>query len=236
MKHAMVHAARLTVLLADHTRFGKDSVLKYADLKAIDVLVTDEGLGAADPHDLARGCRDRVRPRPTGRLATRPTSRRPGTMSRDGPACPSPSCRMSPVAAERHGEVTQMLTRLARQLRYPLSSPARSTCGSADSQGRSSELPGAAAMGAIRDGDRISGCLRQGHRLPHAAEELGRPGMSRHDIRRRSHGPSSRGRPYWSIVGTVTPGRLLLSSDRVESAAAPAAVRQATGRESSGPT
>lgn len=52
LKHAMVHAARLTVLLADHTKFGRDAVFKYADLDAIDVLVTDEGLAVADAREL----------------------------------------------------------------------------------------------------------------------------------------------------------------------------------------
>jgi DeoR family fructose operon transcriptional repressor len=52
LKEAMVNAARLTVLLADHTKFGRDAVFKYADLDAIDVLVTDEGLSAADAREL----------------------------------------------------------------------------------------------------------------------------------------------------------------------------------------
>jgi DeoR family fructose operon transcriptional repressor len=52
LKHAMVHAARLTVLLADHTKFGRDAVFKYADLDAVDVLVTDEGMDLADAHEL----------------------------------------------------------------------------------------------------------------------------------------------------------------------------------------
>jgi DeoR family fructose operon transcriptional repressor len=52
VKEAMVHAARLTVLLADHTKFGRDAVFKYADLDAIDVLVTDEGMSATDAHSL----------------------------------------------------------------------------------------------------------------------------------------------------------------------------------------
>jgi len=52
VKQAMVHAARLTVLLADHTKFGRDAVFTYAELDAIDVLVTDEGLSASDARDL----------------------------------------------------------------------------------------------------------------------------------------------------------------------------------------
>lgn len=52
IKEAMVHAARLTVLLADHTKFGRDAVFKYADLDAIDVLITDEGMSVDDAHSL----------------------------------------------------------------------------------------------------------------------------------------------------------------------------------------
>jgi DeoR family fructose operon transcriptional repressor len=52
LKQAMVHAARLTVLLADHTKFGRDAVFKYADLDAVDVLVTDEGLAVSDAREL----------------------------------------------------------------------------------------------------------------------------------------------------------------------------------------
>lgn len=50
LKSAMAHSARLTVLLADHTKFGRDAVFKYADLDAVDVLVTDDGMSAADAH------------------------------------------------------------------------------------------------------------------------------------------------------------------------------------------
>ena len=52
VKGAMISSARLTVLLADHTKFGHDSVFKYAELEAIDVLVTDQGLTAADARAL----------------------------------------------------------------------------------------------------------------------------------------------------------------------------------------
>ncbi|WP_175442279.1 DeoR/GlpR family DNA-binding transcription regulator [Humibacillus sp. DSM 29435] len=48
VKAAMIESARLTVLLADHTKFGRESVFRYADLDAIDVLVTDEGLRPSD--------------------------------------------------------------------------------------------------------------------------------------------------------------------------------------------
>jgi len=52
LKGAMVDSSRLTVLLADHTKFGRDAVFKYADLDAIDILVTDEGMSAADANIL----------------------------------------------------------------------------------------------------------------------------------------------------------------------------------------
>lgn len=48
VKSAMVNSARLTVLLADHTKFGREAMFKYADLKAIDVLVAGDGMSASD--------------------------------------------------------------------------------------------------------------------------------------------------------------------------------------------
>lgn len=41
VKRAMVEASRRKVLLADHTKFGRASVFKYAETSSIDVLVTD---------------------------------------------------------------------------------------------------------------------------------------------------------------------------------------------------
>jgi DeoR family fructose operon transcriptional repressor len=52
VKSAMVESARLTVLLADHTKFGRETVFKYADLDAIDVLVTDDGMSESDARSL----------------------------------------------------------------------------------------------------------------------------------------------------------------------------------------
>lgn len=52
VKGAMITSARLTVLLADHTKFGRDAVFKYADLEAVDVLVTDDGMSASDAQSL----------------------------------------------------------------------------------------------------------------------------------------------------------------------------------------
>lgn len=43
VKAAMVGTAARTVLLADHTKIGRVSVFAYADLAAVDVLVTDTG-------------------------------------------------------------------------------------------------------------------------------------------------------------------------------------------------
>ena len=52
VKGAMVESARLTVLLADHTKFGREAMFRYADLRAIDVLVTDDGMSASDARSL----------------------------------------------------------------------------------------------------------------------------------------------------------------------------------------
>jgi DeoR family transcriptional regulator, fructose operon transcriptional repressor len=54
VKRAMIDAARLTVLLADHTKFDTEAVFKYAALEMIDVLITDEGLSASDAKALQR--------------------------------------------------------------------------------------------------------------------------------------------------------------------------------------
>ena len=32
------------MLLANHTKFGREAMFRYADLRAIDVLVTDDGM------------------------------------------------------------------------------------------------------------------------------------------------------------------------------------------------
>lgn len=52
VKSAMVDSARLTLLLADHTKFGRDAMFKYADLDAIDILITDDGMSASDAQSL----------------------------------------------------------------------------------------------------------------------------------------------------------------------------------------
>jgi DeoR family fructose operon transcriptional repressor len=45
-KRAMIAAARRTVVLADHTKFGVDVLMRFAELRDVDVLVTDTGLDA----------------------------------------------------------------------------------------------------------------------------------------------------------------------------------------------
>jgi DeoR family fructose operon transcriptional repressor len=40
----MIGAARRTVLLADHTKFGNDCLARFGALDNLDVLITDSGL------------------------------------------------------------------------------------------------------------------------------------------------------------------------------------------------
>lgn len=44
VKRAMIAAARRTVLLADHTKFGNDHLIRFGDLSDVDTLITDSGL------------------------------------------------------------------------------------------------------------------------------------------------------------------------------------------------
>lgn len=44
VKAAMIRAARRVVLLADHTKVGNDSVVRFAELADVDTLITDDGL------------------------------------------------------------------------------------------------------------------------------------------------------------------------------------------------
>ena len=48
----MVESAHLTVLLADHMKFGREAMFRYADLRAIDVLITDDGMSESDARSL----------------------------------------------------------------------------------------------------------------------------------------------------------------------------------------
>lgn len=52
VKEAMIAAARRVVLLADHTKVGNDQFARFADLAAVDVLVTDRGLDAQSAAEL----------------------------------------------------------------------------------------------------------------------------------------------------------------------------------------
>ena len=44
IKAAMINAARRTVVLADHSKFGADAFAKFAKLEEIDVVISDSGL------------------------------------------------------------------------------------------------------------------------------------------------------------------------------------------------
>lgn len=60
VKRAMIDSARLRVLLADHTKYGREAVFKYAELGMIDVLVTDDGMTLADARELESEARIEV--------------------------------------------------------------------------------------------------------------------------------------------------------------------------------
>jgi DeoR family fructose operon transcriptional repressor len=45
-KRALIAAARRTVVLADHTKFGADQFASFADLPDVDTIITDTGLDA----------------------------------------------------------------------------------------------------------------------------------------------------------------------------------------------
>ncbi|MEW2385445.1 DeoR/GlpR family DNA-binding transcription regulator [Micromonospora sp. NPDC047707] len=47
VKRAMIAAARRTVLLADHTKFGNDYLARFGRLADVDVVITDTGLSTA---------------------------------------------------------------------------------------------------------------------------------------------------------------------------------------------
>lgn len=46
VKRAMMTAARRTVVLADHTKFGNDAFSRFGELADVDVVITDSGLDA----------------------------------------------------------------------------------------------------------------------------------------------------------------------------------------------
>ncbi|GAA4367073.1 DeoR/GlpR family DNA-binding transcription regulator [Nocardioides caricicola] len=53
-KRAMVAAARRVVCLADSSKVGTESPIRFAELAEVDVVVTDAGIAAADRRDLER--------------------------------------------------------------------------------------------------------------------------------------------------------------------------------------
>ena len=53
-KRAMVTAARRVVCLADSSKVGTESPIRFAELTEVDVLVTDAGITAAERRDLER--------------------------------------------------------------------------------------------------------------------------------------------------------------------------------------
>lgn len=45
VKKAMIHAARRVVVLADHTKFDQDHLVRFGELREVSAVVTDTGLG-----------------------------------------------------------------------------------------------------------------------------------------------------------------------------------------------
>ena len=54
MKQAMIRAAREVILLADHTKFGQESVIQVAPAKVVNKLITDNALPASARLDLTK--------------------------------------------------------------------------------------------------------------------------------------------------------------------------------------
>lgn len=54
VKHAMIEAARRTVVLADHTKGGNDYFARFAELGDVDTLITDAGVDGELVDDLER--------------------------------------------------------------------------------------------------------------------------------------------------------------------------------------
>jgi DeoR family transcriptional regulator, fructose operon transcriptional repressor len=46
VKRAMIKAARRAVVLADHTKFGNDNLVRFGSLEDVETLITDSGLDA----------------------------------------------------------------------------------------------------------------------------------------------------------------------------------------------
>jgi DeoR family transcriptional regulator, fructose operon transcriptional repressor len=54
VKNHMRRAARRRILLVDHSKFGRESLCRHAELSDIDLLITDSGVSRADLKALAR--------------------------------------------------------------------------------------------------------------------------------------------------------------------------------------
>ncbi|TBN56715.1 DeoR/GlpR transcriptional regulator [Glaciihabitans arcticus] len=52
VKRALINAARRTVVLADHTKFGREDFARVAPLSAIDTIITDAGLDSEFAEDV----------------------------------------------------------------------------------------------------------------------------------------------------------------------------------------
>lgn len=53
VKNAMIRSARRVVVLADSSKIGQESTVRFGELDQIDVLITDQGLGGEDRAALA---------------------------------------------------------------------------------------------------------------------------------------------------------------------------------------
>ena len=54
VKRALIRSARRTVVLADHSKFGRDEFAHFADLTQVDTIITDSEVDA----DMAREIED----------------------------------------------------------------------------------------------------------------------------------------------------------------------------------
>lgn len=52
VKRAMIHATRRVVVLADHTKVGNDCLARFAELSAVDSVISDSGLDAQDGEEI----------------------------------------------------------------------------------------------------------------------------------------------------------------------------------------
>ncbi len=100
VKAAMLRTAARTVLLADHTRLGRVSVFTYAEVGAVDVLVTDTGTTLEQAEEIERLGVEVIRvcrPVAAGSCEPRPRSPWPPRPA----SSPSARCRRSPPPPAR---------------------------------------------------------------------------------------------------------------------------------------